>query len=136
MGTLSRPQGGSRVSPGVFLRGCDRCRQKLQTQIASLAAEWLDSVHCAITRQRRSEANLLTRRMAALGLDACELHLLDPLLALQMQRECTRCDSRAYCRQDLDGQRSNPGASKDDWRDYCPNAMVLEMLAALKSRSH
>jgi len=76
---------------------------------------------------------LLVRRMAALDLDPCELRLLDPALMRHMQRQCTVCDEREYCLQDLTS--GSALQDREDWRDYCPNAFALEMLSGLQSRA-
>jgi hypothetical protein len=80
--------------------------------------------------------DLLRRRMLALDLDPYELALSDPPLLRHLQRCCGLCESREDCVSDL--ARASAGQAwpgRDDWRDYCENALVLEMLLALQSRS-
>ena len=77
---------------------------------------------------------LLRRRMFALELDPYELGLTDPALLRHLQRCCAPCESREACAADL-ARASRGRACQDDWRDYCENAMALEMLIALQSRS-
>jgi hypothetical protein len=80
--------------------------------------------------------DLLRRRMLSLELDPYELALSDPALLRHLQRCCSLCESRECCVSDLaraSTDRSWQG--RDDWRDYCENALVLEMLMALQSRS-
>ena len=80
--------------------------------------------------------DLLRRRMLALELDPYEIALSDPALLRHLQRCCGLCESREDCASDL--ARASAGRAwqgRDDWRDYCENALVLEMLIALQSRS-
>jgi hypothetical protein len=80
--------------------------------------------------------DLLRRRMLALDLDPYELALSDPALLRHLQRSCALCESREDCASDL--ARASTGQAwqgRDDWRDYCENALALEMLMALRSRS-
>ena len=80
--------------------------------------------------------DLLRRRMLALGLDPYEMALSDPALLRHLQRCCGLCESRDDCVPDL--ARTSAGQAwpgRDDWRDYCGNALALEMLLALRSRS-
>jgi hypothetical protein len=85
-----------------------------------------------LTKLCRSEANLLARRMVAVGLDLYELRLSDPALVRKLQKQCTLCESRECClHDDLAGEsRSTAGGNHGDWREYCRNASVLEMLIA------
>ena len=81
-------------------------------------------------------ANPLALRMATLGLDPVSLRLLDPALMRHMQRQCTLCDERQYCLQVLTDKPSGSALqNRGDWRDYCSNAFVLDMLSGLQSRS-
>jgi hypothetical protein len=80
--------------------------------------------------------DLLRRRMLALGLDPYEMTLSDPALLRHLQRCCGLCESREDCVSDL--TRASAGQAwpgRDDWRNYCENALALEMLIALRSRS-
>jgi len=80
--------------------------------------------------------NLLRRLMLALDLDPYELALSDPALLRHLRRRCALCQSREDCASDL--ARASAGHAwpgRDDWRDYCENALALEMLLALRSRS-
>ena len=88
----------------------------------------------AFLRHSRSDANLLARRMEALGLDPHELALSDPALVRHLQKQCTLCDNRECCLQAF-AREPRGAALRDDWRDYCPNALALDMLAGLQSRS-
>jgi len=88
----------------------------------------------AFVRCSRDDANLLARRMVALGLDPYELTLSDPALVRHVQKQCTLCDNRECCLQAF-ARESSGAALRDDWRDYCPNALALDMLVGLQSRS-
>jgi hypothetical protein len=80
--------------------------------------------------------DLLRRRMLSLELDPYELALSDPALLRHLQRCCSLCESREDCASDLArASTDQPWQGRDDWRDYCENALVLEMLMALQSRS-
>jgi hypothetical protein len=127
----------------------DALRQWSQTWIVNWARELLELARCALARRNRNEAKLgarrmvapdldpcWARRMVALNLDPCELRLFDPALARHMQRQCTLCESREYCLQVLTSESSGSALRDgEDWRDYCPNALALDMLSALQSRS-
>jgi len=88
----------------------------------------------AFVRNSHNDDNLLARRMLALGLDPYELALSDPALVRHLQRQCTLCDNRECCIQDFAREPSD-AALRDDWGDYCPNILALDMLVGLQSRS-
>jgi hypothetical protein len=80
--------------------------------------------------------DLLRRLMLALDLDPYEIALSDPALLRHLRRRCALCQSREDCASDL--ARASAGQAwqgRDNWRDYCENALVLEMLIALRSCS-
>jgi hypothetical protein len=80
--------------------------------------------------------DLLRRHMLALDLDPYEIALSDPALLRHLRRRCALCQSREDCALDL--ARASAGQAwqgRDDWQDYCENALALEMLIALRSRS-
>jgi len=89
-----------------------------------------------LVMRSRNDANLLSRRMVALGLDPYELTLSDPAVVRHLQRQCTLCKSRKDCLLDL-AQECKGAACRDNgkWREYCPNAAALNMLIVLQSRS-
>jgi len=93
-----------------------------------------DADSCTIAGGRADD--LVRRRMLALELDPYEMALSDPALLRHLQRCCGLCESREDCASDL--ARASAGQAwpgRDDWRDYCENALALEMLIALRSRS-
>jgi hypothetical protein len=79
------------------------------------------------------DAELLNRRLAALGLDPHELAGLEPALVRDMQRLCIKCSSRSQCLEDFARHASD--RTWDGWREYCPNQAVLNMLATLQKCS-
>jgi hypothetical protein len=80
--------------------------------------------------------DLLRRRMLALELDPHELALSDPALVRHLQRRCLLCENRKGCAWDLArGSAGRAWQGQDDWCDYCENALALEMLIALRTRS-
>jgi len=133
--------------PNVFVQWwrrwmATRADQLLETaRLGSDKLEYLthnpkvsDSDLCTIAGGRADD--LLRRRMLALGLDPYEMALSDPALLRHLQRCCGLCESREDCVSDL--ARASAGQAwpgRDDWRDYCENALALEMLLALRSRS-
>ena len=68
-----------------------------------------------------ARAQLLPRRMAALGLDREELA---PSTAREVVERCTTCESPEQCEWDLVQNPTNPA-----WQAYCPNAATLMALA-------
>ena len=79
-----------------------------------------------LARRGPHAADLLLRRMAALGLDPDEVGAVDRATFLDLQRVCTDCDCKGRCKRDL-------GHHPDfnEWEDYCPNVATLKMLDAL-----
>jgi hypothetical protein len=87
-------------------------------ELRSLAGKWPDS------------ADLLSRRLAVLGLDPEELRRIEPQVIPDLQRVCTLCVNTRECRHDLD---RNP--SDRAWREYCPNVMTLDALIAERAKN-
>ena len=86
-------------------------------------------------RMRRGPDEL-ARRMVALDLDPYELALSEPALLHHLQRHCMLCESRERCLQDFARETSSSAwRDREDWREYCPNASLLDTLSALRSRS-
>ena len=69
-------------------------------------------------------ADLLERRLKALGLSADRLAQTAPAQLRDMERLCTMCESKGRCARDL-------AADPQDgvWRKYCPNEDALVALA-------
>ena len=141
------PQRRHRSLPNVFVQSwrrwmARRADQLLETaRLGSDNLEYLtddlkaaDSDHCTVAGGHGDD--LLRRLMLALDLDPYELALSDPALLRHLRRRCALCQSREDCASDL--ARASAGQAwqgRDDWRDYCENALALEMLIALRSRS-
>jgi len=84
----------------------------------------------------RDDNDLLRRLMLAIDLDPYELALSDSALLGHLRRRCALCQSREDCASDLArAPAGQPWQGRGDWRDYCENALALEMLVALRSRS-
>jgi hypothetical protein len=76
------------------------------------------ATHCS------DAANLLERRLSALGVDLTQLHRDRPAELRDMARLCTMCDSKGRCSRDLAADPKDPA-----WRTYCPNETALVALA-------
>ena len=76
------------------------------------------SAHCS------DAADLLDRRLDALGLSAKELAHTAPAELRDMERLCTMCVSKGCCGRDLAADSGDPV-----WRQYCPNEPALMSLA-------
>ena len=141
------PQRRHRSLPNVFVQSwrrwiARRADQLLETaRLGSDNLEYLthdlkaaDSDLCTVAGGHGDD--LLRRHMLALDLDPYEIALSDPALLRHLRRRCALCQSREDCASDL--ARASAGQAwqgRDDWRDYCENALALEMLIALRSRS-
>jgi len=140
-------QGSHRSLPNVFPQSWRRWMMRWADQLLETARLGCDNLEY-LTHDRkgagsdlcpgagRDDNDLLRRLMLALDLDPYELALSDPALHRHLRRHCALCRSREDCASDL--ERASVGQAwqgRDDWRDYCENALVLEMLIALRSRS-
>jgi len=141
------PQRSHRSLPNVFVQSwrrwiARRADQLLETaRLGSDNLEYLthdlkaaDSDLCTVAGGHGDD--LLRRHMLALDLDPYEIALSDPALLRHLRRRCALCQSREDCASDL--ARASAGQAwqgRDNWRDYCENALALEMLIALRSRS-
>jgi hypothetical protein len=65
-------------------------------------------------------ADLLLRRMAALGLDRDEVSRTEPRTFQDLQRVCTLCRVRRRCSRDFARDSADPA-----WEHYCMNAATL-----------
>lgn len=83
-----------------------------------------------IDRGSPDQAKLLQRRMIALRLDVGAWARFEPTLLGNMQSVCATCESRKRCADDLREHADDP--TSPVWRDYCPNAVRLDMLVALQ----
>ena len=87
-------------------------------ELRALAGKWPDS------------ADLLKGRLDVLALDPAEIRRTDPGVLSDLQRVCTMCAQTRECEHDLAEHPSDPG-----WRDYCPNVMTLDALAAERTQA-
>ena len=70
-----------------------------------------------------TSADLLSRRMAAIGFDAAETANSQPNVSNDLKRLCSLCVSKGRCQRDLADNPDDP-----IWREYCPNASTLAAL--------
>ena len=141
------PQRRHRSLPNVFVQSwrrwiARRADQLLETaRLGSDNLEYLthdlkaaDSDLCTVAGGHGDD--LLRRHMLALDLDPYEIALSDPALLRHLRRRCALCQSREDCASDLaQASAGQAWQGRDNWRDYCENALALEMLIALRSRS-
>lgn len=76
-----------------------------------------------LARLGRDSANLLPKRMAALGLDQNEVSRTARRTLQDLQRLCALCQSHRRCARDLASDSRGP-----EWESYCPNAGTLMSL--------
>ena len=86
-------------------------------QLRALAGKWPDA------------ADLLNRRLTELGLRSADIRRNEPQVLQDLQRVCTMCTSGRVCAHDLASKPSDPA-----WREYCPNTMTLDALAAERAK--
>ena len=77
-----------------------------------------------LARHCSDAAELLDRRVEALGMTASDLVQSAPAELRDMERLCTLCQSKGRCARDLGADPSDPV-----WRQYCPNEETLVALA-------
>jgi hypothetical protein len=73
-------------------------------------------------------ADLLYRRLDALGMDSEKIKAVVPEVMRDMQRCCSECISKRRCAGDFDAYDDSR------WRDYCPNAGTLAFLKVIPLR--
>ena len=141
------PQRSHRSLPNVFVQSWRRWIARRADQLLETARLGSDNLEYLTDDLKAAGSDLCTvagghgddllrRLMLALDLDPYELALSDPALLRHLRRRCALCQSREDCASDL--ARASAGQAwqgRDDWRDYCENALALEMLIALRSRS-
>jgi hypothetical protein len=77
-----------------------------------------------LARHCSDAADLLDRRLGALGLTTAGLAATAPAELRDMERLCTLCASKGRCARDLAADPADPV-----WRQYCPNEQTLTSLA-------
>ena len=80
-------------------------------ELRTLAGRWPDS------------ADLLERRMTAVGLSAEQIAHSQPEVLRDLQRVCGQCAVEGRCSRDLDRDEQDRA-----WREYCPNVATLDAL--------
>jgi hypothetical protein len=80
-------------------------------ELRILAGKWPDS------------ADLLSRRMRRIKLDAAKIVRVEPQVVRDLERVCTLCASKRRCTRDLAREQSD-----SSWQAYCPNTMTLRAL--------
>src|SRR6185295_18862135 len=75
----------------------------------------------ALVAQGPGGAELLKRRLNALGVSRADVERIAPGLAQDLERTCGCCGEKSACRHDL---TQDPDGTA--WREYCPNAVSLE----------
>ena len=76
-------------------------------------------------------ADLLRRRMHILRVDPDKFYRSEPATFRELQKSCSACESHGRCALDLARDAIDP--TRPDWRDYCPNAAMLNMLSAVEN---
>jgi hypothetical protein len=76
-------------------------------------------------------ANLLLKRLDALGLDVDVLATEQPGVMHDLQRLCSMCASKKQCQKDFARDAQNPA-----WQDYCPNEDTLVALRLDAAAEH
>jgi hypothetical protein len=75
-----------------------------------------------------NSADLLSRRMRQIRLDAAHIVQVEPQVVRDLERVCTLCASKRRCSRDVAKERS-----PSSWQAYCPNTMTLKALVAERS---
>ena len=105
---------------------------------ATRAFDLVDPKHYIADSQRSGDGlgadpdpiDLLSSRMRVLNLEPNEFGGADLWGFRELQRLCTRCETRVKCARGLADEFADPGWQ--DWRDYCPNATTLSILSTLR----
>jgi hypothetical protein len=72
-------------------------------------------------------ADQLQKMLVALGVDPKKVALQDPIAMRDLQRLCITCGSKRQCEHDLAA-----GTAAQNFRNYCPNAVMLDELFKAK----
>jgi hypothetical protein len=99
--------------------------------LAALLQWWRKGAGCASAPDPPpllAQADLLPRRMAALGLDADTSARIEAVTFRDLQRLCAACECQELCEWDLRQDPADPA-----WQDYCANSATLGALASLPS---
>jgi hypothetical protein len=82
-----------------------------RSELQTLAGKWPDA------------ADLLSRRMSALGLEREQFSQTEPPVLRDLERVCSQCGHGSPCERDLDHDPANRA-----WRGYCPNTVTFDAL--------
>jgi hypothetical protein len=74
-------------------------------------------------------AHLVYERMQTLGISKADVDHAAHGVLRDLQRTCALCNDKAVCERDLARRPDDPA-----WKRYCPNAVTLQTLAALKAQ--
>jgi hypothetical protein len=77
-----------------------------------------------LARHYTDAADLLEKRLEALGLSSADLVKTAPAELRDMERLCTLCQSKGRCARDVATDPGDPA-----WHQYCPNEQTLTSLA-------
>jgi hypothetical protein len=77
------------------------------------------------------DARLLHERMTFMHIDRDEFACDEPAVMRQLTICCVRCGSTGECARDLSDTLT--GLLGGQWRDYCPNAAMLNTISALRT---
>ena len=77
--------------------------------------------------RRSGECDLLLyRRMRLLDLDPAGVACAEPLSFWELEARCRTCNTKERCACDL-------ADNSPDWREYCPNGLMLDLLRRSKT---
>jgi hypothetical protein len=74
------------------------------------------------------ETDLLSCRLARIGLDPAKLTPQHLNVLSEIQKNCPNCEQPERC---AAGLAAAPDKGWEEWDEYCPNAEKLRILAAL-----
>lgn len=83
-----------------------------------------------LARLGPDSADLLMKRMAAMGLDRAEVSQVEPGMLRDMQRACALCSHHRRCTGDMARRPDD-----QSWESYCPNVATLKALNAMPWQS-
>src|SRR4051794_8256008 len=115
------------VAPARNHQGEPRRSRRIRAQANGSYGAGCGSRTRRLARTRRhytNAAELLEKRLHALGLSSAELAQTAQAELRDMERLCTLCQSKRRCARDLANNPDDPA-----WHRYCPNEQTLTSLA-------
>jgi hypothetical protein len=97
--------------------------------LAAIMLQQRSRIHRLISGgSRRSGQSdlLLYRRMRLLDLDPAGVACAEPLSFWELEARCRTCNNKERCACDLTN-------NSRDWREYCPNGLMLDLLRKSKT---